>query len=324
MSSSVSRPFAAFLVLLLGANIAHAAGELRITNCIVSVIEDVTFAAQEDGLLREILVHEGSVVKPKSLVAKLDDSKALVDRGIAEMQYQVAKTKADNDVDARLARAEHKVKTFEHEQAIEANKVVSKVVGQVELKRMTLAIEEASLKAEKAERDRAALVQEKSVRELEVEAAKLGVERRTVSSTLDGVVVQRFVDVGEWVKVGDPICRAIRLDRVWVEGLIEARTHTAGQMIGKNVDVQVELLGGKMETFQGKVVFVDPQIDGNGRFRVRAEVTNRERDGAWLMLPGQLAEMVVALPAAAAATPAASTTAPPTSSTSSTPPPRKE
>ena len=308
---------------LFGGSSALAAGELRITNCIVSVIEDVTFAAQEDGLLREILVHEGSVVKPKSLVAKLDDRKALVDRGIAEMQYQVAKTKADNDVDARLARAEQKVKTFEHEQAVEANKVVSKVVGQVELKRMTLAIEEASLKAEKAERDRAALVQEKSVRELEVEAAKLGVERRTVSSTLDGVVVQRFVDVGEWVKVGDPICRAIRLDRVWVEGLVEARAHTIGRLVGKQVGAEVELLGGKTETFQGKIVFVDPQIDGNGRFRVRAEVINKERDGAWLMLPGQLAEMVVAPSTAASATTAAATTAPSTSS-SSTPSPRKE
>jgi multidrug efflux pump subunit AcrA (membrane-fusion protein) len=273
----------------------RAADDIRIPLCIVAVIDDVTFAAQEDGLLREIAVREGSVVKPNDLIAKLDDRQAIVQRRIAEAQHEMVAKKADNDVDVRLAQAEHRVKKFEHEQALEANKVVSKVVGQVELKRMVLAYEEASLKAEKAERDVGVFASEKVAKAQEIEAAKLGVERRTVLSSLDGLVVQRFVDVGEWVKVGEPICRAIRLDRVWIEGLLEARVHSIGDVAEKPVDISVELPGGKTEKLQGRVVFADPQIDGNGRFRVRAEVVNRTVDRHWILLPGQTAEMVISL-----------------------------
>jgi multidrug efflux pump subunit AcrA (membrane-fusion protein) len=270
------------------------AGEVRISVCIVSLIDDVTLAAKEDGLVHEIAVREGSIVKPGQVLARLDDRQAVVQRQIADAQYEVAAKKADGDVDARLARAEAKVKKFEQEHAAKANQVVRDVVGEVELTRMALAFEEATLKAEKADHDQAVLVREKQVRALEIEAARLGVERRTITSPIDGLVVQKLSDIGEWAKAGDPICRVIRLDKLWVEGLVEAKSHGPAEVFDKEVEIRVEAEAGRVERFSGRVVFVDPQIDGNGRFRMRAEVQNRKQDNFWLLMPGQTADMTIA------------------------------
>lgn len=267
--------------------------EIRLSHCIVSLIDDVTLAAQEEGLLCEISVQEGSAIVTGEVVGRLDARQAAVQLKIAEGQFEVASKKCRNDVDVRLAKAEAEVKAFEHDNALEANKVVADVVGKVEVRRLALAHKEALLKAEKAERDLEVLVEERDVREAEIEAANLGVERRTIKSPIDGVVVQRFVDLGEWLKIGDPVCRVVRLDNLWVEGLLEAKNYRPDQVDGRPVQVDVELAGGKQERLRGEIVFVDPQIDGNGRFRVRARIENRRSERHWVLLPGQLAEMVV-------------------------------
>jgi len=294
-SCSAFRPAAIVLALVFACRASLAnAGDVRISVCIVTLIEDVTLAAKEDGLVGEVAVREGSVVKPGQVLARLDDRQAVVQRQIAEAQYDVAAKKAESDVDARLARAEARVKKFEQDHAAKANQVFRDVVGEVELTRMALAYEEATLKAEKAEHDQAVLVREKNVRSLEVESARLGVERRTITSPIEGLVVQRFSDVGEWAKTGDPICRVIRLDKLWVEGLVEAKSHGPAEVYDKATEIRVETEGGRAERFAGRVVFVDPQIDGNGRFRVRAEVDNRKQGGFWLLMPGQTADMTIA------------------------------
>ena len=270
-----------------------SAADIRLSHCIVSLIDDVTLAAQEEGLLREILVQEGTSLTTGEVMARFDDRQAAVQLKIAEAQLEVAARKTRNDVDVRLAEAEAEVKRFEHQNALEANKVVADVVGQVEVRRLELAHKEATLKAEKAERDLDVLEAERDVRALEIEAADLGLQRRTIRSPIDGVVVQRFVDRGEWLKVGDPICRVVRLDKLWVEGLLEAKLYAPEHVDGRAVEIDVELAGGRQDKLRGEIVFVDPQIDGNGRFRVRAEIANRRNGRHWVLLPGHVAEMVV-------------------------------
>ncbi|MBL9080874.1 MAG: HlyD family efflux transporter periplasmic adaptor subunit [Planctomycetales bacterium] len=253
----------------------------------------MTLAAQEDGLLQELAAQEGTSVAARDVVAKFDDRQADVQLKIAKAQLAVAEQKCANDVDVRLAEAEAAVKKFEHDNALAANARVADVVGQVEIKRLLLGFREAELKAEKARRDLDVLAGERQVRDLETDAAQLGLDKRTVRSPIDGVVVQRFVDQGEWLKTGEPICRIVRLDTLWVEGLLEAAVYRTDQVEGRAVDVEVALAGKRREQLRGDIVFVDPQIDGNGRFRVRAKVANRRQGGHWVLLPGHLAEMIV-------------------------------
>ena len=82
------------------------------------------------------------------------------------------------------------------------------------------------------------------------------------------------------------------LDRLRAEGLLNAEQATS-DIMGKAVKVEVRFPGGKAETFQGKIVFVSPEIHPvNGKVRVWAEVENRNG----LLRPGLSVAMAINSP----------------------------
>ena len=84
--------------------------------------------------------------------------------------------------------------------------------------------------------------------------------------------------------------------------MIDAHTHysapdaavlSPADVVGRSVKVIATTTGGKQEVFQGKVEFVDVRVLEGGLYRVKAEVTNREVDGAWTLLPGTTVKMII-------------------------------
>jgi multidrug efflux pump subunit AcrA (membrane-fusion protein) len=133
------------------------------------------------------------------------------------------------------------------------------------------------------------------VSEGKCDAAAEAVNRRQITSPLDGEVVEVKKNAGEWVQAGETVAHVVRLDRLRIQGFLYATEFEHGEIAGRPVSVTVQLARGHQETFSGKVVFVDPLIAARGRFRVRAEVTNRQANGQWLLLPGLNAEMTIQL-----------------------------
>ena len=56
-----------------------------------------------------------------------------------------------------------------------------------------------------------------------------------------------------------------------------------------------ELARGRSVDLSRQIVFVDPMIGPDGKYVVRAEVTNREENGQWLLRPGMKAQMTIQL-----------------------------
>ena len=70
------------------------------------------------------------------------------------------------------------------------------------------------------------------------------------------------------------------------------------QMMGghqSSRNMEIELSRGRKEQFKGRVVFVNPIVQAGNRYRVRAEVANRQEEGQWLLSPGSTATMVIHL-----------------------------
>jgi multidrug efflux pump subunit AcrA (membrane-fusion protein) len=90
--------------------------------------------------------------------------------------------------------------------------------------------------------------------------AELAVERHRVISPIDGIVVHRYQQPGEWVKSGDPILRVVRLDRLRAEGFI--RTRLLKRLRQQD---QVTLVrqseDGTTTIRHGEVVFISPEVD---------------------------------------------------------------
>ncbi|NUQ60838.1 MAG: HlyD family efflux transporter periplasmic adaptor subunit, partial [Pirellulales bacterium] len=132
-----------------------------------------------------------------------------------------------------------------------------------------------------------------SVRKGELDAAGLDVERRQITSPLDGVIVKRHLHEGEWVRPGDPVLHIVRMDRLRIEAFLDARQVSPGEVDGKPVVVEVALAHGRTEPFPGKIVFVSPTVEAGPRFLVKAEVINRKENEHWLLRPGQNARMSI-------------------------------
>jgi membrane fusion protein, copper/silver efflux system len=102
-----------------------------------------------------------------------------------------------------------------------------------------------------------------------------------------GIVMERLVDEGSYVKTGTPIYRLADLSKLWVQ-LDAFEQDLAWLRYGQEVVLTVEAIPG--ETFSGRISFIAPVIDPHRRTaKVRVSVDNAEGR----LKPGMFARAVV-------------------------------
>lgn len=275
-----------------------SASAITIQRGLVTLIEDVKVPAEEAGRLLEFKVREGDAVKAGQLLAQLDDSQVQKTEQVAAFKWQAAKVEAENDVNVRYAAATRDVAQADLEKSMETNRRVPNTVTETEMRKLWLDLQKSKLGIEQAQHDRQVAVLTVDVRAAEHSLEKINLERRQIKAPTDGMIVKRFVRAGEWVKPGDPVLHLVRMDKLWVEGFIDAAGAngvTPGEVDRKPVTVTVLLPRGRVETFQGQVVLASPMIEAGSQFLVRAEVGNRQNGSHWLLLPGTEAQISIDL-----------------------------
>jgi len=96
----------------------------------------------------------------------------------------------------------------------------------------------------------------------------------TFTSPIDGYLTQKMIVQGAAVKAGDPVLRIVDLSTVWLDAQVHAQDLPVVQL-GQTVTAVVEGVPGK--DFDGKVVFVAPQVDQQTRTAtVRVALPNNE------------------------------------------------
>lgn len=205
-------------------------------------------------------------------------AKAIFDDAIPQLQIDGLQLKADQ---AKLETEQSKfnVETSQLELRVRDEAVRSQelAVGKAELevKRATVGQEVSQLQTE--------------LKRKELELAALNIERRTIQSPLDGVVVEVYRNRGEWVEPGERVMRILRLNRLWVEGFLSIED-LARCRAGAAVSVTVRI--GQQETIQlpGSLVFIGREVDPvNQDILVRAEIDNTSMK----LLPGMKGELTI-------------------------------
>ena len=254
------------------------------------------------------------------LAAELAEKKLAQEMQLAkehEFKKQIADRKAENDVSVQASKKAELVAENELKRATEARRQFVDSVSQSEIDNLRLSYERTVLETKQAEFER---VIDGLQAEAEAEAAnshQLGVDRYTlelaqakveqrvqelqaqlqthqlklaelassmqvIQSPIDGVVVERYRNLGDWVKAGEPVIRVIRLDRLRAEGFI-----TADQLDHVAVDQKVQLTIERSEknTVQreGVVKFISRELEPvSGEIRFWVEFDNASLD----VLPG--------------------------------------
>lgn len=249
---------------------------------LVTLIEQIEVPAQEAGLLRELAVREGEKVHKGMRLGQLDNREAKLNLDRAQIDLDIARQKASNDVKVRYAVKSYEVVQKEYERSLESNKKFATSISKTELDRQRLAVEQAKLEIEQAEKEFETARLELNSRKNALEQAKYALSKRDILSPLEGEVVQISRRAGEWTKPGETVLKIVRLDRLRLEGFVNSK-EAKKFLPGTEVQVQFDVQNKAGKTFTGAIVFVHPDANPvDGQIRFWAEIENRNN----LLRPG--------------------------------------
>jgi multidrug efflux pump subunit AcrA (membrane-fusion protein) len=244
-----------------------------------------------------------------------------------QLLADIAHRKADNRVRVQAAQKAQAVAKNELLRATKARAEFADSVSESELDGLKLAHQQLELESQQAEFEREidALTAAKEDRELRIQGisleqarislnqsaidkavaglqttaslqtaklAELAVGRHQVISPIDGIIVERYRQPGEWVKIGDPIVRVVQLTRLHAEGYLPAPL-TKRLRETPSVQLVTQATGDESITREGKVVFISPEVDTvNNEVAFLVEFDNSDES----ILPGMQMTMTAKLP----------------------------
>lgn len=157
-------------------------------------------------------------------------------------------------------------------------------IARANLKRNEELLAQNFVAARVVDESRAAL----QVAEAQVALADARLQRMRITAPFDGTLGLRSINLGQYVKDGDPLVNLEDTTLLTVDFRLPER-YQSQVAPGQSVQVQLDALPGKR--FVAKVLAVDPLLDANGRsISVRATMP---RDGAAELRPGMFARVLI-------------------------------
>lgn len=96
-----------------------------------------------------------------------------------------------------------------------------------------------------------------------------------LKAPINGIVVSKNVNEGDYLKTGQPLFKIVDLDQLWLR-LDAFESDLPWLKFGQTVTFSVEAIPG--QTFQGIIAFIDPELDRKTRtVAVRINVPNTDR-----------------------------------------------
>jgi multidrug efflux pump subunit AcrA (membrane-fusion protein) len=253
--------------------VAVRAETIKIESVGVTLLDKADLPAQEAGLVADVLVREGQVVRSGDVLVQLDDVDRTLELQRARIERQNAAELAGNDVKVRLGRKTLELAELDMRRAEESNGQFPMSVTKSQLDRLRLGIERSRLEIEQSEHELTSARRALEAAEHAVRIAEAAVQRRKIVAPIDGIAVEVKRRKGEWAQSGESLVRLLRVDRLRAEGFVPA-ARVARPWTGKNAVLQVHVAGGQ-QTFAGIVTFVSPEVNPvNGQVRVLADIDN--------------------------------------------------
>lgn len=266
---------------------------VALDHCLVSVIDVVEVPAEVGGVIEKIAVRPGAVLRSSDLIARLDQRRIQLQREMAFLKSQQAKAVADNDVNVRDATSAAGASKEALDAAKQASERSPGAVSVAEMRRLQSESDRATFAVERAAQEHmlAQLAYRNATAELKTYDLELAM--REIKVAQGGIVVDVYKHAGEWVAPGEAVAKVVGLSRLLIEGYVDAARVGPHQVSGRPVLVTASLDNNRVETFTGRIVFVNPTVETHGKYRVWAEVKNRQDAANWLLRPGLIVSMSI-------------------------------
>ncbi len=248
---------------------------IKVQNAILKTIETMVVPAESTGVLMAVNVAEGNVVESGQELARIRDDIVRLQVDRAKLQMETAKRKQKSDIDLQLALKSAAVSENELKRAENANRIVSNTYPQNELDRLQLVLDRARLEIERAKHEKELQVIEVQVAENEHKQSLDLLARHRILAPSRGMIVLVEKKVGEWVEPGVKLFQLVRVDRLRIEGFVDA-SDAVTDLVGATAESIIVAGDNKLQA-EGKVVFVSPDANPvNALVRVFIEIENRQ------------------------------------------------
>jgi RND family efflux transporter MFP subunit len=260
------------LIIVLGlfltwSTVAALAGDdmfpVTALDCIVRPKNVTELTSEEEGVLTEILVDRGHVIRRGQVVARLDSN-------LQESAVELARIRAANGaaISASRARLEFRREEFARIKELHGKAVASQAT-----------LDEAAVELRLAELELDGATAEKRIAEAELAQAKLRLSRREVRSPVDGVVLRITASPGEFAHQQAPVMTVAVLDPLHVEAYLPIALYPRIAM-GQEAEIAI---GPPIDAQRTAVVSaIDNVFDAaSATFGVRLDLPNPDRS-----LPG--------------------------------------
>jgi RND family efflux transporter MFP subunit len=151
--------------------------------CLIQPKIVLKLGSQVPGLISEVLVDRGAIVKQGEVLARLES-------GVEQAEVDIAKARAVNDAAVESDRAKVEFQKHKEERAVELRKTAAMAVSSAE---------EAETAEKVAEGDLREAEKNQELAQLEVARSTELLKLRTIRSPINGVIVERTLGPGEYV-----------------------------------------------------------------------------------------------------------------------------
>ena len=237
--------------------------------------KQLELAFRSQGVVEEVTVKEGDLVKADQVIARQDDR-------LEQKELETNKLEAESTARVDYAEAEEKVKKIQLDRKEELLKQDAASLSEVEEAQSAYNAATASLKVAKLEHDSA---------KLKYEQQKVVVDLMQLRSPINGVVQKINIGQGEFVDPQRPEGSIVVVQNDPLKVRVHLPTAQAAQLaVGDTLQVRYP---DSVEWAQAKIVFIDPLADAaSGRQLLRLELPNPSGKAAgfklYLKLPAEL------------------------------------
>ncbi|HEX4410181.1 MAG TPA: efflux RND transporter periplasmic adaptor subunit [Xanthobacteraceae bacterium] len=253
------------VVLYAATGIMMASASAANFDCVMDPFLTVKLGSPVPSILSDVLVDRGDVVKKGQPVAKMESA---VEQ--AAVSINEARAASGAEIEAKLAMLDMKGGVFKRKSDLQLKNVASAQDVETAQGEFNVATQEVALA--KLNREMA---------QLELSRSKALLEQRTIRSPLDGIVVQRSLGPGEYVRPEASIMTVSSVDPLSVEAYLPVRYYGKIKVGDIGVVHPDEPIGGD---HNATVSIVDQVFDAaSGTFGVRLNLPNAD-----YALPGGL------------------------------------
>ncbi len=224
-------------------------------DCVIEPHMVVDLASRVDGIVESISVDRGHLVEKDQVLVKLDS-------GVEEAAVEAARSRAS--ATAELKASSVSVEFAQRRRDRLEALFLDKAVSMDQMDEIATETDLTRLQMQQAQENQ-------RIAELELRQSIEVLQRHTIRSPIDGVVVQRFLSPGESTE-DQPILRVAQIDPLRVEVIVPVATFGLIE-VGQHAIVSPE--APKQGDYPATVTIVDRVADAaSGTFRVRLSMPN--------------------------------------------------